>query len=303
MLRRLIIAFTICFLTLGGLTLRNRVEDLQWQLDQTNTKITHEVVERKRLEKKWQEHRDQFQQQMAQREQIEEQLLEQTCQLIAANDNLQQQITMNSIQSVPTWQLPNVISKVTPSVVYIEVEANEYGYETGWSGSGVIIGPHVVLTAGHVIEDVNSLTVTTVDGNDYTAIMWIRHPDVDYGFVFFNEELGPIAKFADSNKVEIGDEVILIGSPFGNTFFNTATTGIISGFNRNVPYFGEVPLITVDAAANPGNSGGPVFDMQGRIVGIVVGSIWGANDLSILVPANICGKFYETATEIKSQTD
>lgn len=211
-----------------------------------------------------------------------------------------QQIITNELQNridyKSTWQLSNLIARIIPSVVYIKVEANEYGYETSWNGSGVIIGPHVVLTAGHVIEDANSLTITTVDGNDYTAVMWVQHPDVDYGFVFFNEELGPVAKFADSDKIEIGDTVVLIGSPFGDTFFNTVTTGIISGLNRDVPYFGKELVLTVDAAANSGNSGGPVFDMRGHIVGIVVGTIWGANDLSILIPANICRELYETAT-------
>lgn len=237
MFRRLLIAFTVCLIALGGLNLRDRIDDLQWQLDQVNSQIVH--------------------------------------------------------------GLPRLIQRVIPSVVYVEAGVDDnyyddYGYEyIGWSGSGIIIGPHTVLTAGHVIEDANSFTITIVDGDTYEAIEWEMDPNNDCGILIFDEILGPIAELTDSDEVRIGDRVFIIGSPYGKDFFNTVTIGIISGLDREVSFFGEDLMITVDAASNPGNSGGPVFDMRGRVIGILVGGIWGADGLSILTPANICKEFYE----------
>lgn len=245
MLRHIIIALIICLLTLGGLTLRNKIEDLQWQLDQTNTRITYGVM--------------------------------------------------------------SIIDRASPSVVYVEVVADYYGddyeyeYEGDWSGSGVIIGPNTILTAKHVIEDANSITITLTDGNTCEVTGWRIDPNNDCGLLFFEEELGPIAKFAE--QIKIGERVIVIGSPYGYNFFNTVTTGIISGLDRKVLYFGEDPVITIDAAVWSGSSGGPVFNMQGQVIGILVGGTWDGDNFGVVTPANICRELYETATEIKSQAD
>lgn len=241
MFKRILIPFIIFLLALSGLTLHNRVEDLQWQLDQTNNRIVS--------------------------------------------------------------GLSSMVYRVMPSVVYIEATVDDYEYGYGWSGSGVIIGPHTVLTAKHVIEDANSLMITIADGNTYEAVEWKVDPNNDCGLLFFEEELSPIIRLADSDKIKIGDKVAVIGSPFGYDFFNTVTTGIVSGLDREILFFGEVPLITVDAAANFGNSGGPVFDMQGRVIGIIVGGMWDADGFGIVTPVNICKELYETATKIKSQTN
>lgn len=224
MVRRILSGFVICLLALGGFTLHNKIEDLQWQLDQTNNQIV--------------------------------------------------------------YGLSSVINKVSPSVVYVEVSDE-------WTGSGVIIGPHIVLTAKHVITDANNLTITTITGDCYKAVDWIVDPNNDCGLLFFEEEFTSIAEFADSNDLFLGEKIFVIGSPYGMDFFNTVTAGIISGLNRSEPFFGKDILMTVDAASNLGNSGGPVFDMRGNIIGIIVGSIWSADNLEILIPANICKQLYE----------
>jgi len=245
MFKRILIAFIICFLALGGLTLRDKIEDLQWQLDQTNIKITYELL--------------------------------------------------------------SIIDRVSSSVVYVEVVADcysddyEYEYTGSRSGSGVIIGPCTILTAKHVIEDANSITITLADGNTCEVIEWRVDSNNDCGLLFFEEEFGPVAEFAD--QVKVGERVIIIGSPYGYDFFNTVTTGIISGLGRKALYFGEDPMITADAASWSGNSGGPVFNMRGQVIGILVGGTWGGDNFSIITPANICRELYEAATEIKSQAD
>ena len=179
--------------------------------------------------------------------------------------------------------LPILIKKAMPSVVFVEVPGQ-------WTGSGVIVGPHTVLTAGHVIEDTNGLVVETIDGRKYESIATIRSKVNDCGLIFFDprESFTNIAEFADFDKVEVGDLVFTLGSPYGKELFNTATFGIISGLDRRFSYFGKCGLLTSDAAGNPGNSGGPVFDMQGRIVGIVVGTRYGSEGLNIITPGNVC---------------
>ena len=179
--------------------------------------------------------------------------------------------------------LPILIKKAMPSVVFVEAPGL-------WTGSGVIVGPHTVLTAGHVIEDTNGLVVETIDGRKYESIATVRSKVNDCGLIFFDprESFTNIAEFADFDKVEVGDVIFTLGSPYGKELFNTATFGIISGLDRRFSYFGECGLLTSDAAGNPGNSGGPIFDMQGRIVGIVVGSRYGSEGLNIITPGNVC---------------
>jgi len=220
MIRRLITAFVICLLALGGLKFQNNINNLQQQLSYTN------------------------------------------------------------FQTV--YGLQYIIQKVLPSVVYVE---NNY---SGWTGSGVIVGSHAVLTAKHVIDDANSFTITVVDGNNYEAINWIVDPNNDCGLLFFKEELGPIVRFADSNNLNLGERIFIIGSPYGYDFFNTVTVGIISGLERDISFFGEDPVITVDAASSPGNSGGPVFNMQGYIIGILVGGMRYDDNWSIVISTDTC---------------
>lgn len=187
--------------------------------------------------------------------------------------------------------LPTLIDKVTPSVVYIEAT----GLYNHLSGSGVIVDSHIVLTARHVVQDVWNIQIETADGNVYKAISWVEDEKNDCALIFIDprEEFEYIAEFADSNEIQLGDAVITIGSPFGIELFNTVTLGIISGLNRDIPYFGTCGLITSDAAINPGNSGGPVFDMAGHIVGIAVGTRYGADGFGIIVPANACKRLLE----------
>ena len=204
--------------------------------------------------------------------------------------DVDQQLRYMSLKLV--YGLPIAIQEVSPSVVYVKAYS-EYG---DWSGSGVIVGPHTVLTAKHVIRDAGDLVITTINGDEYEATSYIVDPNNDCGLLFFEEELGPVVKFAD--KLSLGEKVFIVGSPFGYNFFNTVTAGIVSGFGRSVFYFAEDLMITVDAASSPGNSGGPVFNMQGRVIGILVGGKYGNDDFSILISVGTCKRLLEYAKEI-----
>lgn len=191
------------------------------------------------------------------------------------------------IQSVDN-PLPTLIKKVAPSVVYVEASGR-------WCGSGVIIGPHTVLTARHVIRDANELYIETADGKKHNVINWVKDKKNDCGLLFFDskEKFENISAFADSDRLQIGNTVFTMGSPFGKQLFNTVTFGIISGLNRKISYFGTCGLITSDAVGNPGNSGGPIFNMQGKVIGIVVGTRYGSQGLNIIIPSNICKELYD----------
>ncbi len=188
-------------------------------------------------------------------------------------------------------KLPYVINRVMSSVVYVEAPGQ-------WRGSGVIVGPHIVLTARHMVRGVNKLEITTVDGKTYEAIHWVIDRDNDCALIFFDPrwEFKDVAEFADSDKLRIGEPVFAIGSPYGRQLFNTVTLGIISGFDRTILYFGCSGLVTSDTAINPGNSGGPVFNIQGKIIGIAVGmkvSRYGAEGLAVIVSSNVCQELLE----------
>ena len=196
---------------------------------------------------------------------------------------------ISSQQVIRNDNLIPAIQKVISSVVYVEVKSDE-GYYGGWSGSGVIIAPNIILTAGHVVEDADSIEVKLADDKTYKAIGWYKDPDNDCGIIVLRSDFSNVLEFADSDDLQVGQRVFTVGSPFGEHLFNTVTSGIISGFGRDIPYFGECDMITTDAASNPGNSGGPVFTIQGKIAGIIVGGYVGGEGISVFVPSNICKK-------------
>lgn len=173
-------------------------------------------------------------------------------------------------------QRANIIDYCSKRTVYVN-------YPGVWSGSGVIISKNMVLTAGHVVDGATELEITTYSGKVYRAIGWHNSSIDDCGIIVILGEFDYIAEFADS--VKVGDKVICVGSPYGDILFNTVTLGIISGIDRGIEYFGSGSVITTDADVNPGCSGGPVFNTQGEVIGIIVGTM---GNVSIIVPASAC---------------
>jgi len=170
----------------------------------------------------------------------------------------------------------NLIARLKKSVVYVEAPS--------WSGSGVIIGPHTIATAKHVIEYAEELSVVTDANERYDVISYAESFNNDCGLLYIAKEIGPIAKIGDYNKLQLGERVLIVGSPFGSDNFNTVTLGIVSGLERSIPFFGECKLFTVDAASWGGNSGGPVFNMQGQVIGILIGGMDAGDDFSVCLP-------------------
>jgi serine protease Do len=132
-------------------------------------------------------------------------------------------------------------------------------------GSGFIISPDgYVLTNAHVVEGADEVYVTLTDKREYKAKIIGVDKRTDVAVVKIEGSNLPRLTFGDSNKVRVGEWVIAIGSPFG--LDNTVTAGIISAKARDTGDY--LPLIQTDVAVNPGNSGGPLINMRGEVIGI-----------------------------------
>ena len=182
--------------------------------------------------------------------------------------------------------LVSLIKRADPSVIYIEA-VDEYNSHL-WSGSGVIISPDgLVLTAGHVIDGAEAFKIILSDGQEFWSDKSYLSNVTDVGLIQIDAEKLPFSYLGNSDNLHKGEEVFIIGSPLGIELQNTVTAGIISGLKRDIDFFGEKLMIQSDAQSWPGDSGGPVYNMNGRVVGILVGGYWGADGISLIIPSNI----------------
>ncbi len=133
-------------------------------------------------------------------------------------------------------------------------------------GSGFIISADgYVLTSTHVVEDADNIYVRLVDKREFKAKLIGADARTDIALLKIDANHLPVASIGDSNKVRVGEWVLAIGSPFG--FDSTVTAGIVSAKGRNT-VSEYLPFIQTDVAVNPGNSGGPLINMRGEVVGI-----------------------------------
>lgn len=159
------------------------------------------------------------------------------------------------------------------------------------AGSGVIFAPDgYILTNSHVVDGARQVTVTLADGHDVRGEVVGQDPDTDVAVVRISAPDGvrlQAAKFGDSDRLKVGQLVVAIGSPVG--LQSTVTAGIVSALHRTLPgYGGQLieDIIQTDAAVNPGNSGGPLVDSSGAVIGINVAIVQQAQGLSFAIPIN-----------------
>ncbi len=176
-----------------------------------------------------------------------------------------------------TTDLSTLYAQLQNSVVEVLGQSSGRGFGQGGEslGSGILLDTSGrVLTNYHVVQGTNSLTVRLADGTEADAQVLGTDPTGDLAVVQASFPSGTNlvpAQLGDSSSLKVGQPVFAIGSPFG--LQNTLTSGIVSGLNRTLssstnnsrPLSG---LIQTDAALNPGNSGGPLFDESGRVIGI-----------------------------------
>ena len=166
---------------------------------------------------------------------------------------------------------PEIFALLRPSVVLI-TRGPPGGGEGQSVGSGVVVDTNgSILTAYHVVANTDSVNVTFFDGTMTRGFVTQKQPERDLAIVQVRNLPGGVPAATLSGGVRQGDEVLAIGAPFG--FEGSVSSGIVSGVNRsfNVRETGQTlqGLIQFDAAVNPGNSGGPLVDRNGRVVGIV----------------------------------
>ena len=176
--------------------------------------------------------------------------------------------------------IPSVIESVSPSVVGIIGRGKTesyYGSQEGiMSGSGVIIKTGgEILTNAHVVKNMNTILVVMNDGKGYEAQLKYIDDDTDLAVVKIKKIGLPVVKFANSEDIVVGKQVIAIGTPITFSLRNSATVGHISGLNRSVgePY----RLVQTDTAITHGNSGGALINMNGELVGITSSGYSGTN--------------------------
>lgn len=176
--------------------------------------------------------------------------------------------------------IPSVIESVSPSVVGIIGRGKTesyYGSQEGiMSGSGVIIKTGgEILTNAHVVKNMNTILVVMNDGKGYEAQLKYIDEDTDLAIVKIKKIGLQVVKFANSEDIVVGKQVIAIGTPITFSLRNSATVGHISGLNRSVgePY----RLVQTDTAITHGNSGGALINMNGELVGITSSGYSGTN--------------------------
>lgn len=136
------------------------------------------------------------------------------------------------------------------------------------SGSGVIINKDgYIVTNNHVVENQQSLAVLFADGSRHDATLVGADPVTDVAVVKVSDPVPAVASFGNSDTLEPGATAIAIGSPLGD-FKNSVTTGVISALNRSVAGDAPAGLIQTDAAINHGNSGGPLVNLRGEVIGL-----------------------------------
>ena len=156
-------------------------------------------------------------------------------------------------------------------------------------GSGFIISTDgLVLTNAHVVQGASEVTVKLTDRREFRARVLGADPATDVAVLRIDAKGLPAVKFGDSARARVGDWVVAIGSPFG--FENSVTAGIVSAKGRSLPGDAYVPFIQTDVAVNPGNSGGPLFNMAGEVIGInsqIYSRSGGYQGLSFAIPADV----------------
>ena len=162
----------------------------------------------------------------------------------------------------------------------------------GGIGSGFIVsGDGIILTNAHVVANATEVVVKLTDRREFKARVLGADTKTDVAALKIEASGLPAVKLGNPQNIRVGEWVVAIGSPFG--FENTVTSGIVSAKARALPDGTYVPFIQTDVAVNPGNSGGPLFNMNGEVIGVnshIYSGTGGYQGLSFAIPIDVAVK-------------
>lgn len=185
---------------------------------------------------------------------------------IAGRDGLT--VTLESSAGLDRLSYSELYAKCSASVVGImAMYEGVDGY--GWGSGVVLTSDGYIITNSHVISEADTATVVLSNGLEYNALLVGEDTQSDIAVLKIEAKGLTPATFGNSDELWVGDGVVAIGNPLGIDFSGTLTDGIISAINRSVDYNGvAMTLLQTNAAINEGNSGGPLFNMYGQVIGI-----------------------------------
>jgi len=202
--------------------------------------------------------------------------------------------------STPQSDIEELLRQLRPDGLPLDPDAQTR--PRGGVGSGFIMSSDgYIITNHHVVANADSITVTLTDRREFSADIIGSDELSDVALIKIDATGLRTVKFGDSEQVRVGEWVLAIGSPFGLEF--SAAAGIVSAKSRNVPSRGPanyVSFIQTDVAINQGNSGGPLFNLDGEVIGInsqILSSTGGSNGISFAIPSNMALNVVEQLRE------
>lgn len=186
-------------------------------------------------------------------------------------------VVVNGVTYVKQNSVKDVVKKVNQSVVAIIGESKKTGFLDDYyyskipaglmHGSGVVVSKDGrIITNNHVVEDMKEIFVVFPNKKTFKAKLLYKNKDIDLALIKINtKNLKPI-EFEKTENINVGDDVIAVGTPLSFNWLNSVSRGIISGLNRPVDQV--YSYLQTDVAINPGNSGGPLVNMEGKLIGI-----------------------------------
>ena len=208
-----------------------------------------------------------------------------------------QKAILNEASNPKTMQVSEIVEQYKSAVISvitrIYVDPNDHlaGYRT-FIGTGFILnGEGLIATNHHVIEGADELSVILSSGEEVSATVINSDETTDLSIIKITDasKIGGVVTFGNSDDAKVGDQVVAIGNPVSRNFAGTVTAGIISGKDRIVEIAGtKIKYFQTDAAINEGNSGGPLFNDRGEVIGINTAKIHNNNTegIGFAIPIN-----------------